>query len=110
MIKKLNEYLLYRRSKRIAKRELTAIAAATLPLIRNISDKGSSIVNFVTRLAEETKKVEGEQLIHMVLDEVSTILDTDNDRIVEILSYLANMSPEDIQKILVHSVVETIHE
>lgn len=76
--------------------------------MRNISDKGSSIVNFVTRLAEETKEVEGEQLIRMVLDEVSTILDTDNDQIVEILSYLASMSPEDIQKILVHSLVETI--
>lgn len=108
MIKKLKEYLLYRRNKKIAKRELTAIAATTLPLIQNASDKASNIVNFVTRLAEETKKMEGEQLIRMVLDDVSDMLETDNSRIIEIFSYLANMSPEDIQKILVHSLVETI--
>lgn len=44
----------------------------------------------------------------MVLNEVSTALQTDNNRIIEILTYMANLQPEDIQKILVHSVVETM--
>ena len=44
----------------------------------------------------------------MVLNEVSNALQTDNNRIIEILSYMANLSPQDIQKVLVHSAVETM--
>ena len=108
MIKRIKEYLEYRRNKRIAKRELAKMAATTLPVIREVSDKGTDIVNFIVKLTNESKNVEGERLVGMVLNEVSTALKTDNNRIIEILTYMASLSPQDIQKVLVHSAVETM--
>lgn len=107
MINKIKEYLEYRRNKKIAKRELAKMAATTLPVIREVSDNGTDIAKFIIKLTNETKNVKGEKLVEMVLNEVSTALQTDNNRIIEILTYMANLQPEDIQKILVHSVVET---
>lgn len=108
MINKITEYLDYRKNKRIAKRELAKMAATTLPAIREVSDKSSDIVKFIVRLTNETKNVKGEKLIEMVLGEISTVLQTDNNKIIEAITYMANLQPEDIQKILVHSVVETM--
>lgn len=108
MLNKIKEYLEYRKNKKIAKRELSKMAAIVLPTVREVSDKGSDIIKFIVRLTNETKNVKGEKLVEMVLNEVSTALQTDNNRIIEILTYMANLQPEDIQKILVHSVVETI--
>ena len=108
MIKRIKEYLEYRRNKRIAKRELAKMAATTLPVIREVSDKGTDIAKFVVKLTNDTKNVEGEKLVELVLNEVSTVLQTDNNRIIEILTYMASLSPQDIQKVLVHSAVETM--
>lgn len=108
MINRIKEYLEYRRNKKIAKREFTKMVATTLPVIREVSDKGTNIAKFIVKLTNETKNIKGERLIEMVLNEVSTALQVDNNRIIEILTYMASLSPEDIQKILVHSVVETM--
>lgn len=108
MINKIKEYLEYRKNKRIAKRELVKMAATTLPVIREVSDKGNDIAKFVVKLTNETKNIKGERLVELVLNEMSTALQTDNNRIIEILSYMASLSPQDIQKILVHSMVETM--
>lgn len=108
MIKKIKEYLEYRRNKKIAKSELARMAAALLPTIREVSDKGVDIAKFIVKLTNETKNVSGEKLIEMVLNEVSNALQTNKNRIIEIFTYMANLQPEDIQKILVHSVVETM--
>ena len=108
MINRIKEYFEYRRNKKIAKREFAKMAATTLPVIREVSDKGTDIAKFVVKLTNETKNIKGERLIEMVLNEVSTALQTDNNRIIEILTYMASLSPQDIQKILVHSIVETM--
>ena len=108
MINKIKEYFEYRRNKKIAKREIARMAATTLPVIREVSDKGTDIAKFVVKLTNETKNIKGERLIEMVLNEVSTALQTDNNRIIEILTYMASLSPQDIQKVLVHSAVETM--
>lgn len=108
MINRIKEYLKYRRNKRIVKREIARIAATTLPVVREVSGKGADIAKFIVRLANETKNVEGERLVEMVLNEISTALQTDNSRIIEIMSYMANLKPDEIQKVLVHSMVETI--
>ena len=108
MIKRIKEYLEYRRNKKIAKRELSKMAATTLPVIREVSDKGTDIAKFVVKLTNEPKNIKGERLVEMVLNEVSTALKTDNNRIIEILTYIASLSPQDIQKVLVHSAVETM--
>lgn len=110
MINKIKEYLEYRRNKKIAKKELARMAATILPTVKTVSDKGSDIVDFIVRLTNETKNVSGEKLIEMILSEVSTTLKADNNRIIEILTYMANLQPEDIQRILIHSVVETMPE
>ena len=108
MINKIKEYFEYRRNKRIAKRELAKMAATTLPVIREVSDKGTDIAKFIVKLTNETKNIKGERLVELVLNEVSTVLQTDNNRIIEILTYMASLSPQDIQKVLVHSAVETM--
>ena len=108
MINRIKEYLEYRKNKKIAKRELAKITATTLPVIREVSDKGTDIAKFVVKLTNETKNIKGERLVKLVLNEVSTALQTDNERIIQIGQYMVNLSPEDIQKILVHSIVETL--
>ena len=108
MINRIKEYFEYRRNKRIAKRELAKMASTTLPVIREVSDKGTDIAKFVIKLTNETKNIKGERLVELVLNELSTALQTSNNRLIEVLSYVASLSPEDIQKILVHSVVETM--
>ena len=108
MMKRIKEYLEYRKNKKIAKIELAKMAATTLPVIREVSDKGTDIAKFIVKLTNETKNIKGERLVEMVLNEASTALKTDNNRIIEILTYMASLSPEDIQKVLVHSITETL--
>ena len=108
MINRIKEYLEYRKNKKIAKKELTKIVATTLPVIREISNKGTDIAKFVVKLTNETKNIKGEKLVELVLNELSTALHTDNNRIIEILTYMASLSPQDIQKVLVHSITETL--
>ena len=108
MINKIKEYLEYRKNKRITKYELTKIAATTLPVIREVSDKGADIAKFFIKLTNDGKNLGGEKLFELVLNEVSDMLQTDNERIIEILTCMANLSPQDIQKILIHSMVETM--
>lgn len=108
MIKKIREYIEYRKNKKIVKRELAKMGATVLPVVRTVSTKGADIVKFIVKLTNETKNVDGERLIAMVLNEVSDALQTDNNRIIEILTYMASLSPQDIQKVLVHSMVETM--
>lgn len=108
MINRIKEYFEYRKNKKIAKKELARMAATTLPVIREVSDKGADIAKFVVKLTNETKNIKGERLVELVLNEVSTALQADNNRIIEILTYMASLSPQDIQKVLVHSAVETM--
>ena len=108
MINRIKEYFEYRRNKKIAKRELAKMAATTLPVIREVSGKGTDIAKFVVKLTNDTKNIEGERLVELVLNELSASLQTDNNRIIEILTYMSSLSPEDIQKVLVHSIAETL--
>ena len=108
MINRIKEYFEYRKNKKIAKREFTKMASTTLPVIREVSDKGTDIAKLIVKLTNETKNIKGERLVELVLNEVSTVLQTDNNRIIEILTYMASLSPQDIQKVLVHSAVETM--
>ena len=108
MNNRIKEHLEYRRNRKIAKRELAKMAATTLPVIREVSDKGADMAKFIVKLTNETKNIKGERLVELVLNEVSTVLQTDNNRIIEILTYMASLSPQDIQKVLVHSAVETM--
>lgn len=108
MTNKIKEYLQYRRNKRIAKRELAKMAATTLPVVSEVSEKGTDIAKFIINLVNATKNVDGEKLVEITLNELSTALQTSNNRLIEILTYVASLSSEDIQKIITHSIVETM--
>lgn len=108
MINRIKEYLEYRKNIKIAKREIVKIGAMVLPTVREVSNKGTDIVKFIMKLTNETKNINGEKLAEIVLHELSVALQIDNSRLIEILTYMASLQPEDIQKILVHSVVDTI--
>lgn len=108
MIERIKKYFEYKRNKKLAKRELAKTALIMLPIVREISDKGSDIVQFIVKLANATSDINGEKLIEMVLSEISSALQVDNNRIIEVLTYMAKLQPEDIQRILIHSVGETI--
>lgn len=73
MIKKLKEYMEYRKNRKALMQAFIKLAAALLPA------------------AEEL-----------------TALLSDQKRILEMLTYMAGLTPADIQKILVHSAVETM--
>ena len=108
MINRIKEYLMYVKYKRTAKREIARMAATVLPIASEMAGKGADIAKFVVKLTNETKNVEGEKLVEMVLNEVSAVLQTDNNRIIEILTYIVNLEPSDIQKIITHAVVDTL--
>ena len=108
MIKKLKEYSEYRKNKKLAKRELTRMAAIVLPSIINFAEKKADTLNFIQNLVTGTKSLSGEELVRMVLDVIADKLVTDQTRIAEILQYMANMNPDDIQSVLLHSVAGTM--
>lgn len=108
MIKRINKYLEYRRNKKTAKRELAKMAAAALPVISEFAGKRNETIKFVNKLVTETKNIDGEKLVAMVLDTAAEKLASDQTRLIEILQYAVSLSPEDIRKILVHSMVETM--
>ncbi len=107
-MKKITEYLEYRKNKRTAKRALVRLAACVLPAIGDTAVKGADIIKFVIRLTSAAKDMNGERLVEMVLSEVSDALQSDNEHIIEILTYMAALNPEDIRKILIHSAVEAM--
>lgn len=107
MMKRIMGYLEYRKNRKIAKREFAKMAAVALPTIRKITEKNAQTVAFIHRLADSAKNIEGDQLVKLVLDEVADTLKTSNSRIIEVLTYMSNLSPEDMGRIFVHSVAET---
>lgn len=63
------------------------------------------------RKNKRTAKREFTKLVATTLPVVNNGIEkfkTDNSRIMEIITYALSLTPEEIQKILVHSVVETM--
>lgn len=108
MIKRIREYMEYRNNVKIAKREMAKIMATTLPVVNKVSDKSKDIADCIINITNTSKGLDGKELLEVVLDEVSKTLLTNNERLIEIGSYMAQLSREDIHKILVHSIVETM--
>lgn len=108
MIQKIKEFLTYRKSKKIAKKENEKIMSNILHIVSMLSENTDRIVEFITKLSMEAVGKDGDELIQMVLQETASLLNTEENRIVEILTYLCNMSKEDIQMVLTHSIVETM--
>lgn len=73
MIKKLKEYMEYRKNRKALMQAFIKLAAALLP----------------------------------AAEELAALL-SDTGRILKLLKYMAELSPEEIQRILIHSSVETM--
>ena len=108
MIRKIREYLEYRKNRKIIKKEITKIGVTILPVVSNASTVVKDIITFVNKLADASNAVEGKQLIEMVLGELSQLLQTDNGRILEILTYIAQLSPREIHTIITDAAVNTM--
>jgi hypothetical protein len=100
----------YRRNKKIAKRELAKIMANTLPTVNKITVKGVDVLNFVNKTIEASKNVSGEEVIKIILSNLAEVLKTNESRIVEIFTYMASLSLEDREKIISHSVINTMKD
>lgn len=103
-------YFEYLKNKRIAKREMAKMMATTLPLINRTTEKNAEIAEFALDLIDACKNVKREDLINKIVEEVSSLLETTQPRLLEILTYLAAMSPEDLQRVLIHATVHTNQE
>lgn len=108
MFDKIKDYITYRRNKKIAKREIAKMSTTTLPVIREFAEHKADTLDFIKNTALAAKDVDGSQLVNMVIDAVAEMFSVDHKRFIEIGSYLVSLSPEEIQKILVHSMVETM--
>lgn len=100
----------YRRNKKIAKRELAKIMANTLPTVNKITVRGVDVLNFVNKTVEASKNISGEEVIKIILSNLAEVLKTNESRIVEIFTYMASLSSEDREKIISHSVINTMRD
>ena len=110
MLKKRKEYLEYRRNKKTAKRELARIAATALPAARELSEKSADITRFILKLSYEAKSLQGEQLLEMILSEAASILTVSQSQLLQTIRYLATLDPDDIRRLLVHSMAENAYD
>ncbi len=88
MKNRIKEYLAYRKNRKIVRREWMQMAAAALPIMKATAGCGMDLANSFMKLADEAKAANGEKLSRL-------------------LAYMADLTPEEIQRILVHSLVET---
>lgn len=117
MFNKIKEYLEYRKNKKIVEKELAKIAANTLPIISKASTNTLKFVNFITYVLDECNKLGGEDLVNrlqeIMTETINTFADkfeTDETRLFEIVKYIANMSPDEIKKIIINAQVETLYD
>lgn len=110
MIRKIKEYITYKRNCKTARRELAQLAASALPSLRQTVEQKAEALDFIQNLVLSAREMEGEKLIAMILDKAADKLSTEQPRLVQILTCIAGLSPEDIQKIITHAMVETLPE
>lgn len=108
MIRQMRDYLNYRTCKNTVKRELVTMAATALPVIRGFTEQTADTLQFIQKVVDSGKDLENGQLVNMILDQTADTLATDQTRLLQMLQYMASLSPEDIRKILVHAMVETM--
>lgn len=108
MFQRVREYLAYRRNTKTAKREFMRMAAAVLPAARRFAENGTAVTEFIQKLALSAKDMDGEQLIQMALHETADLLCTTQPRLIGMARSMAQLTSQDMEKILVHAAVETM--
>lgn len=107
MLKRMKEYFEYKKKVKKVKREVIEFGATLFPLINKTTSNALNFVNFLTHIMEECNKLEGDELITSVLNVIADKFETNESRLYEIVKYIATMSKEDLQKVLIHAMVET---
>ncbi len=107
MFNKIRKYLEYRKNKNVVKKELSTIGATLLPIVANASNVTNNIILFITKLSNELNSVGGEKFFELLLNELSNTLKTDNERLLEVLSYISKLSPREIQAVITDAIVNT---
>jgi len=117
MIKKFKDYLVYRKNKKIYKKNIAMLGATALPLINLITSNGLNFVAFATNVMNECKGLEHQELINKLeniyMESIKIFADkfeTTNERLFEIVKYVANLDKEDIKKIVVDAQLETLNK
>lgn len=108
MFDRIKEYITYKRNKKIAKREIAKMATTALPVIREFAEHKADTLDLIKNTALAAKDMDGSELVNMFIDSVANMFSVSHERFIEVGSYLISLSPEEMQKILVHSMVETI--
>lgn len=108
MFDRIKDYITYRRNKKIAKMELAKMLSTVLPVIREFTEHKTDTLDFIKNTALTAKDMNGSELVNMFIDSIANMFSASHERFIEVGSYLIGLSPEEIQKILVHSMVETI--
>lgn len=107
MLNRIKKYLEHKRNMKIVKRELAVIGATFLPLISNAGNVAVTIISFVTKMSNELNGIGGEKFFELLLDELSKTLQTDNERLIEILSYVSQLSPKEVHSIITDAIINT---
>lgn len=108
MLRKIKEYIIYRKKKRAIQKELINIATTTLPVLKEFTERKAETAKFFFRILDSTKTVDEDQLVLEVMKLLADKLAIEQSRLLEIIQYMASLSPDEIQKILVHSMIETM--
>lgn len=106
-LNKIIKYLEYRKNRKIVKRELANIGATFLPVISNAGNITNTIVKFITKVSKELNNIENEKFFELLLDELSDVLKTDNERLLEIFTYIVQLSPKEIHAIITDAIINT---
>ena len=116
MLNKIKEYREYRKNIKTTKKAIAKLGSTALPLIATTSENALKFVQFATHVMNECKGLDGEELADklqdIIMDAVKVLADkfeTDETRLFEIAQYIATLNKEDIQKIISHAQVETLH-
>ena len=115
MLKKIKEYIQYKREIRKVKKEALAILNNVLPLVTTTSSNALKIIGFLINVAKVCNNLGENELMDRLqsifMETIKTFADkfeTDETRIYEIIEYMAKLSPADIQKVISYAQVKTL--
>ena len=110
MLKKIKEYFVYRKQVKTAKKAIAVVGANMLLSVNQIAANINDVLQFAAHVAKECNTLKREELVSTIFGVLVDKFETDETRLYDIIKYMSTLDAEDIQKILVHAMVETNKE
>ena len=104
-MKKFNEWIEYRKNKKIVKRQ---IMATSLPTIRKVVTNSSDISKTILSIVDACKDTTKDELIATTIAVLAEKFEEDEIRVYDTVKYITTLSPDDIRKIVIDATVETM--